>query len=88
VLPAPYSYGNAGAYIVQADGRRSVDIAIHKIFNVRERQTFDLRAEFFNLPNTVSFGNPNNSFNSNAFGTITSTGVSARQIQIALRYAF
>jgi hypothetical protein len=88
VLPAPFTYGDSGAFTVRADGRRTADVSVHKLFAIREHHTLDLRGEFFNLPNNVSFGNPNATFTSKSFGTITSTGTNARQIQMALRYAF
>ena len=62
-------------------------------------QTVEVRAEAFNLPNLVNFGQPNASLNSSLFGKITNTvqnGVSAstsaagdpRILQFALKYIF
>jgi hypothetical protein len=45
------------------------------------------RSEFYNLPNSVSFNNPNTTFDGNSFGRITGA-TAARQIQFALRYSF
>lgn len=88
VLPPPFSYGNAGAFIVEGDGRMYTDISIGKRFYVRERHFVELRGEFYNLPNIVKFDGPATNFSaSGAFGTITSAS-DARQIQFALRYTF
>ena len=82
-----YTYGNAGAFIVQADGRNTWDVALEKSFRFDEHKRLEIHAEMFNLPNHVNFGNPQNNFASSAFGKVTSA-TSARQIQIGLRFAF
>ncbi len=84
---ALYTYGNAGAYIIQGDGRQSLDISLGKNFIIKEGHRLELRGEFYNLPNHVNMNNPNTNFSSSSFGTITSA-TAARQIQLALRYAF
>jgi hypothetical protein len=45
------------------------------------------RAESYNLPNSVSPGNPSLAYDGNNFGVITSA-TAARQLQFALRYSF
>lgn len=87
VLQPIYTYGNAGAFIVDADGRNTWDVSIGKTFRIREGHNLEFRSEMFNLPNHVNFGNPGGNFNSSAFGTVTSA-TPARQIQMALRYSF
>jgi hypothetical protein len=87
VLPQKYHFGNAGANIVEADGRQIVDVSIGKKFPIVERQTVEFRTEFFNMPNNINFANPSNVLSSTSFGKITSA-TSARQIQFALRYMF
>ena len=84
---AIYTYGNAGRNIVNQDGRQSFDVALGKNFRITERQSVEFRGEFYNFPNHIYFGGPNGNFSSSSFGTITSA-TSARQIQLALRYAF
>ena len=84
---AQYTYGNAGAYIIEADGRQSFDISLGKNFFVKEGHRVELRGEFYNLSNHVNMNNPNGNRSSSSFGTITSA-TAARQIQLALRYAF
>jgi hypothetical protein len=90
VLPQPFTFGNAGAYLVHDDGRQSFDVSIAKKFRLAERHSLELRGEFFNFPNHVNFGAPGSGgyvINTPAFGVISSA-TSSRQIQFALRYAF
>ncbi len=87
VLPPIFTYGNAGAFIVDADGRHNWDVAVQKNFKFKENHRLEFRTEFFNISNTVKMGNPINSFASSAFGRVTSA-TDARQIQFGLRYAF
>ncbi len=86
-LPAPYTYGNAGAFIVDSDGRNNWDLSIAKAFRIREGQHLETRAELFNISNSVSMEDPNASFSSSSFGRVTGA-TSARQIQVSLRYIF
>ena len=88
VLPAPYTFGNAGAYIVNDAGRHNWDVAIQKQFPVRESHALQLRAEMFNIANTVMMTpGATQTFTSSSFGTVTS-GTAARRIQFGLRYRF
>jgi hypothetical protein len=86
-LPAPYTYGTSGAFVITAPGRYNWDLALQKDFRIREGQTLQFRAESYNLPNSVSPGNPNTTFDGNNFGVVTSA-TAARQLQFALRYQF
>lgn len=86
-LPAPYTYGSSGPFVITAPGRYNWDLALQKDFRIREGHTLQFRAESYNLPNSVSPGNPNMTFDGNNFGVITSA-TAARQLQFALRYAF
>ncbi len=65
----------------------NVNISMVKRFAVTEGSAIDLRFEAFNAFNTVNFSNPNTSFGTTAFGSITSAG-DARQVQVAVRYRF
>ena len=73
--------------MINAPGRYNWDLALQKDFHVIERQSVQFRAEAFNLPNSVSMGNPDTTYDGNHFGQITSA-TPARIIQFALRYSF
>lgn len=86
-MPAPVTYGNAGAFIVDSDGRRNWDVSVAKQFRLSERGRLEIKAELFNFSNSVAMGDPNAQFSSLAFGQVNSA-TAARQIQVALRYRF
>ena len=76
----------------------TVDFAVMKTTQIKERYNLQFRAEFFNILNHPNFSLPNSSaFVQTAdgggapnptFGTITSTTTSSRQIQFALKLLF
>ncbi len=86
-MPALYTYGNAGAFIVDSDGRHNWDLSIAKHFSLFEGHRLETRAEMFNASNSVAMGDPNATFTSSSFGQVTSA-TSSRQIQLSLRYTF
>jgi hypothetical protein len=76
---------------------RQYDGSIFKNFTMPGHSLLQFRAEFFNIPNTVSFSAPGASITSSAstapvnttsYGQITSTSVPSRNIQFALKYDF
>ncbi len=65
---------------------RDFDIALVKHTHLpRMRQTPRSRAEIFDIANTPAFAQPNGSFGSAAFGSITSTTTDPRVVQFAIR---
>jgi hypothetical protein len=65
-------FGNAGAYILDRPGTRTVDLSLYKNWNIPqlgEQGRLQFRAESFNTFNTPQFGTPNN------IGWNTSTSV-------------
>ncbi len=87
-MPAEYTFGNAGAFITNADGLVSIDMAVAKNFPIRGSHALEFRTEFFNVPNTVNFSDPIGAMNNANFGRITSQRTPPRQIQFSLRYRF
>ena len=89
-LQEPFTWGNAGAYLVHDDGRIVFDVSIAKRFPIREGHSVEFRAEFFNFPNHPNFGAPGSGgyvIGTPGFGVIGGT-TPERQIQFALRYSF
>ena len=83
----PFTYGSSGAFTVEGDGRLYVDLSLGKRFAVSENRYFQLRGEFYNMPNAVKMLDPTVNFSSGTFGKVT-TATDARQIQLSLRFTF
>ena len=82
-------FGNCGVGILRAPGQKNIDLALRRIFPIREWSSLQFSSEFFNFTNTPNFGPPiNNVVSGAAFGLITSTTTNPRIIQFALKYAF
>jgi hypothetical protein len=69
-----YSIGNSSRNPVRGPGLQNADLMIGKTFRMTERVSLEFRAEVFNVSNTPPLNDPNGSFGSTAFGTITSAG--------------
>jgi Carboxypeptidase regulatory-like domain/TonB dependent receptor len=80
-----FAIGNASRNPVRGPAYRNLDLALVKKTKLSERTNLEFRAEVFDLTNTPAFAQPNGSFGSPAFGTITSTTTDPRVIQFALR---
>ncbi len=70
---------------LRQDGINQFDTSILKRFKIDERRNFELRGEFYNLPNHAVFGAPNVTASSSGFGTITATSNLARTVQLVAR---
>ncbi len=85
-------WGNSGVGIMFGPGQVNFDATIGKttrVGGIHENAAVQFRAEFFNLFNHPQFSNPDvNRGDGPAFGTISTTSVNARVIQLALKYIF
>ena len=91
--PPPFTIGNAPRSLpdVRNPGIANADLSLFKnnYFGNENRYTLQFRIEAFNSLNHPQFGIPNTGIqNGSAFGVITSTGVSARQVQLAVKFNF
>jgi hypothetical protein len=82
--------GNATRFnpLVRAFPSFNENVSLGKSFLFTERFRLDFRAEAFNLFNRVVFAAPSGNglnLNNTAFGTVTSTANSPRQMQLALK---
>jgi hypothetical protein len=66
--------GNSSRNPVRGPGLQNADLMIGKTFGITERVRLEFRAEAFNVSNTPPLNDPNGSFGSAAFGTITGAG--------------
>ena len=80
-----FTLGNASRNPVRGPAYRNLDLSLVKHTKFGDRTDLELRAELFNVTNTPAFSQPDGSFGSPAFGSITSTTTDPRVAQIALR---
>jgi hypothetical protein len=82
--------GNAPRFSANArgEGIKNTDMGFFKDFTVHEGMKLELRAEFFNLTNTVRFRTPDSLLGDTNFGRVTRTANSPRNGQLAIRFEF
>ena len=84
-----FQFGTARNSTERAPGYRQVDTSFFKDFHVwGEQHVLGFRADFFNIFNIASYGNPDNGITDGGYGVINSTRSNSRQIQLSLHYAF
>lgn len=84
-----FTFGSAHNSTQRAPGYRTVDASIFKDFHLfGERHVLGFRADFFNLFNIASYGNPDNNIGDPNFGAISTVRSQERHIQLSLHYAF
>ena len=85
-------FGNSGIGVLLGPGQFNWDMSLGKntvVGGLREDATLDFRVELFNTFNHPQFANPVVTANAVAtFGTIGSTTVNPRLMQLALKYTF
>ena len=85
---AQYTFGSASQYTERAPGYRQIDSSMFKDFHLFGEHAVGFRADFFNLFNIASYGNPKNRITDSSFGKITGTRSKERQIQLSAYYNF
>jgi hypothetical protein len=80
-----FTFGNASRNPVRGPAFRDLDMALVKHTRFTEKTDAEFRAEVFNVTNTPQFAQPNGSFGSAAFGSITATSAEQRVVQFALK---
>ena len=80
-------FGTSGRNILTGPGVWNTDMSISRIFPIRENLKFEFRTEFYNLPNTSHFGNPDTSVNDSSFMQVTSS-YGERNIRFAGRFSW
>jgi hypothetical protein len=88
-IPAVGTLGSASVGTLRAPSFFNVDASASKKFKVTEAKYFQLRGEFFNALNHVSWGPPGRDITSpTSFGQITSQVQNPRNIQLGLKFFF
>ena len=85
--PAQFTFGNASRNILRGPKFSSTDLSFMKNVPVGADVRLQVRVEIFNVFNQVNYANPNASFGSAAFGTITGAGA-MRQVQLGGKLLF
>jgi Carboxypeptidase regulatory-like domain len=79
VVPRNYLHGPS---------QKRLDMSVFKDVALHSGARLQLRMEVYNVTNTPSFGNPNGQLGNAAFGTITNTVGTPRQMQFAAKLLF
>jgi hypothetical protein len=87
VANSPGAFGGAGYNSLRAPGFFDLDANLTRSFQIRERQGFELRFEFFNLLNHTNFSTPVATLSSATFGKIQSAA-DPRILQFAAKFKF
>jgi hypothetical protein len=82
-----FSLGTASRNPVRGPSYRDVGLAVMRLVRVGGSRLIELRAEVFNLLNTVNYGAPAAMLGAANFGTITSA-LDPRVVQLAVKYSF
>jgi len=82
------SYGNFGRNVLRASHVVNLDFSVFKNIRVAEHHQLQLRVEALNLLNIQNYGVPGTTIGNASAGIISSVSVPARQLQLALKYAF
>jgi outer membrane receptor protein involved in Fe transport len=82
------NFGNLGRNSFRLNGLHNFDWNVYKNFRIGERANFQLRGEFYNLFNNVSFSTVTNTITSASFGDYTTVAQNARTIQLGARFVF
>jgi hypothetical protein len=87
-LPAQFTFGNAPRNMLRGLGSKTTDVALMKNFalGIGEARA-QIRAEVFNVFNTVNWGNPNTTLGSANFGRVTGAGT-MRRIELGAKVTF
>jgi len=79
--------GSSSRNPVRGPGLQNADVMIGKTFRLAERLKLEFRAEAFNISNTPPLNDPNGSFGSAAFGSITAAG-NPRDFEFVVKMSF
>jgi hypothetical protein len=88
VAPEPFTFGNEFIGSITGPGITNIDFSLAKNTAITERVNLQFRAEAFNLANHTILGDPDTTFGTPTFGTITSTRLDNREMQFSLKLVF
>ncbi len=80
------AFGDLGRNSLRTDSYHNFDMSVTRLFPIKERANLQFRCDFFNLTNSVVFGQPNSTLGNPSFGVITGTANVSRIIQFAMKF--
>jgi hypothetical protein len=86
--PDAFNYGNAGRNIVIGPGVFTTDMSIMRNVNFGGSRILQLRLEAFNVFNHPVWGDPIMAMSSPLYGTINSTRIPMRELQLGVKFSF
>jgi hypothetical protein len=86
--PGAGEVGNLPVMAFDAPRIFNIDLALSKRTRIAGRYNLELKAQAFNLTNSVSFTNGDENINSTTFGQITGVAVGARVMEFSVRFDF
>jgi hypothetical protein len=87
-VPDQFTFGNAPRNHLRGLGTKVTDVAFMKNFALNGTGTrLQVRAEVFNIFNTINWGNPNTTFGAANFGRVTSAGA-MRRMEVGAKLMF
>ena len=81
------SFGNISPNSIQGPNTWAFDVALSRVFQIRENQKLEARAEAYNVTNSLRRGSPITNFSNGIFGQINSS-LDPRILQFAVKYVF
>ena len=85
--PAQFTFGNAGRNILRSDAAHRFDMSVFRNFHITEKQYVEIRAEGYNVFNTVTYGDPVAEFTNVNFGKVLSAAA-ARSLRLGAKIVF
>jgi hypothetical protein len=85
--PQPYAFGILGRNTLAGPGLFNIDATLSKRFSFRERVSFEIRGEAFNLLNTPNYNQVGRIINAPDFGQVDSQ-LPPRQLQFGTKVIF
>ena len=86
--PALGTYGDTTRGQFRGPSRWSVDVVMARLFRLANAQQIELRAEAFNVLNTVRLEDPVTNLSNRNFGRILGIAGDMRVMQFAVKYGF
>jgi hypothetical protein len=86
--PALETYGNLGRNSLRTPFWHNLDVSLLRRFPIKERANLEFRSDFFNMSNSVVFGQPNSTLGNANFGLLTYTANTQREIQFSMKLIF